>query len=446
MKKHKRRTFIKKSSLALGAFAAGTGCTSAKSYSRIIGANDTVNVAVAGINGRGGGLMRSIIKQDQVNIITLCDVDSKVLETRSAEFKEKTGDNVKMEKDIRKVIEDKNLDALFIATPDHSHTTFSIYALQADKHVYCEKPLSFNPSEGAMLVKAQKRYNKLVQIGNQQRSATTSQSAIRDIADGLIGEVYDAQCWYSNSRKSIGKGKPTEVPDHLDWDLWQGPAPRVAYRDNYVHYNWHWFQHWGTGEICNNGFHEMDICRWALGVDYPNKVISQGGRFHYQDDDWQFFDTQTARFEFGGGKSLTWVGRSCNGFPQYGRGRGAMIYGTEGSMILDRNNYYAYDRAGKEIKHLSEKSISQTTNILGVGGLTDQHIHNFLTAIRTGVNLHSPVSEINASNDLCHLGNMAQFASKALDIDPSTGKVLNDSRAMKSWSREYENGWAPTLA
>jgi len=444
--KTKRREFIKKSTLAVTGIATGVSCSSAKSYARIIGANDTVNVAVTGLNSRGNGLLGTILKLNKVRVTTLCDVDVNVLSKRSSEYKEKTGDNVSTEKDYRKVLEDKNLDAVIIATPDHTHAPFSIYALQAGKHVYCEKPCSQNPAEGEMLVKAQKMYGKYVQIGNQQRSGPTSQAAIKDISTGIIGEAYEAKCWYSNSRKSIGNGKPAEVPPHLDWDLWQGPAPRKPYMDNIVHYNWHWFKHWGTGEICNNGLHEMDICRWALGVDHPEKVYSQGGRFHYQNDDWEFFDTQIARFEFGGGKSLTWEGRSCNdGKKLFNRGRGTMIYGTEGTILLDRNDYIAYDRGGKEIKHLKEKELSQTTGLVGTGGLTNLHIDNFLSAIRTDSSLNSPVEIANYSNHLCHLGNMAQFASKTLDIDPSNGKVLNDATSIKSWSRAYEPGWAPSL-
>lgn len=280
--KNKRREFIKKSSLAVTGLAAGIGCSSAKSYSRIIGANDTINVGVTGLNSRGNALMGTIMKLDKVKVTTLCDADSNVLAKRSGEFKEKTGDTVATEKDFRKMIEDKNLDAVFIASADHTHAPFSIYAMQADKHVYCEKPCSQNAGEGEMFVKAQKMYGKHVQIGNQQRSGPTSQEAMKDIASGIIGDVYEAKCWYANNRKSIGNGKQAQVPAHLDWDLWQGPAPRRPYMDNVVHYNWHWFKHWGTGEICNNGMHEMDICRWALGVDLPNKVYSQGGRNHFK--------------------------------------------------------------------------------------------------------------------------------------------------------------------
>ena len=438
-----RRIFIKKSAvLAAGMPLMGSVACSA---ARVIGANDTVNVAVIGLNSRGGGLLNTLLNLEKVNVIALCDVDAKVLEKRAAAVKDATGKSPKLEKDFRKLIENKNIDAVFIATADHTHAPFSIYALQAGKHVYCEKPCSQNLEEGELLVKAQEKYGKLVQVGNQQRSATTSQEAIKDIKSGIIGEVYEGKCWYANNRGPIGKGKASTPPAHLDWDLWQGPAPRRTYKDNIVHYNWHWFKHWGTGEICNNGLHEMDICLWALGVKYPTRVLSQGGRFHF-DDDWEFYDTQIARFEFKGGKSLTWEGRSCNGRKQYDRGRGVIIYGTKGSILVDRNDYFAYDLADKEIKHLSEKAHSETTNLVGGGALTDYHIHNFLEAIRKGIALNSPVAEINYSNHLCHLGNIAQDLETALEIDSNTGKIVNNPRAMKNWGREYEKGWEPKLS
>ena len=441
-----RREFIKKTSLATAGIATGIGCTSAKSYSRIIGANDTVNVAVVGLHSRGGGLLNTLIRLGKINAVALCDADIEVLDRRGAETKEKTGETPKLVKDFRKMIEGNDIDAVFIASADHTHAPFSIYALQAGKHLYCEKPCSQNAHEGELLVAAQRKYGKLVQIGNQQRSGPASQMAVKDVADGIIGEVYEAKCWYANNRESIGNGKIAPVPAHLDWDLWQGPAPRVAYRDNVVHYNWHWFRHWGTGEICNNGLHEMDVCRWALGVNNPVKVSSQGGRFHFADDDWEFFDTQIARFEFEGGKALTWEGRSCNGRKQYERGRGTMIYGTEGTILVDRNDYFAYDREGKQIKHESEKALSQTMNTVGTGALTDNHIHNFLQAIRAGIKLNAPVSVANISNHLCHLGNIAQDLGTPLDVDPSSGKVINNTAAQKYWKREYEKGWEPTLS
>ena len=442
--KKTRRVFIKNAGIATVGLVSGTSALTACQTTRILGANDTINVGIVGLNGRGGGLMGSLLKQANARIVALCDVDRNVLENRVGQLKEK-GISVRQFEDFRKMIEMDDLDVVFIASADHTHTPFSVYALQAGKHVYCEKPCSQNAEEGFLLVEAQKKYGKHVQIGNQQRSAPTSQQAIKDINDGIIGEAYEGRGWYANSRGTIGNGKNIAVPEHLNWDLWQGPAPRRPLMSNYVHYNWHWFKHWGTGEINNNGMHEMDVCRWALGGTYPTVVTSQGGRFHYTDDDWEFFDTQIARFEFEGGKSFSWDGRSCNGFPQYERGRGVMIYGTEGSILLDRNDYYVFDRGGKEVKHLSEDTISQTTQLAGTGGLTDKHIHNFFEAIRTSIQLHAPVSDANVSNHLCHLGNIAQFHGGRIEIDPNNGHIVGNDAAHKEWGRTYEPGWAPKL-
>jgi len=184
-------------------------------------------------------------------------------------------------------IEDKDIDALVIATPDHWHAPMTLEALKAGKNVYVEKPCSHNPAEGEMLVAAQKKYGKLVQMGNQRRSTVVANKMMEEIKEGIIGDVYFARTWYANTRGPIGFGKKAAVPDYLDWELWQGPSPRVDYRDNIHPYNWHWFWHWGTGEALNNGTHEIDVARWALGVDFPKKVVSLGGRYCFTGkDDW----------------------------------------------------------------------------------------------------------------------------------------------------------------
>ncbi|MEM7511800.1 MAG: Gfo/Idh/MocA family oxidoreductase, partial [Bacteroidota bacterium] len=322
----------------------------------------------------------------------------------------------------------------------HWHAPMALMAVQAGKDVYVEKPCCFNPAEGEMLVEAMGKYGKLIQMGNQQRSGSASQEAIADIREGIIGEVYHGKAWYANTRGSIGKGKVIEVPDHLDWDLWQGPAPRRDYKDNYVHYNWHWFEHWGTGEINNNGTHEIDICRWALGVEFPERVISSGGRYHF-DDDWEFYDTQIANFEFGGGKMIAWEGRSCNGLPFFDRGRGVTIHGTEGTILLDRNLYIAYNNKNEQIKWVKEGVSSATTDTLGRGGLDDLHMNNLVNGIRSGEALRSPIDDGYKSNLLCHLGNISQKTGRALNINPENGRIINDADAMSMWSREYEPGW-----
>ena len=333
----------------------------------------------------------------------------------------------------------------FIATPEHWHAPMTIMALQAGKHVFVEKPCSHNPYENELLVAAQKKYGKKVQMGNQQRSAKTSINAINDIRNGIIGEVYKGEAYYSNNRGSIGIGKKIDVPKSLDWELWQGPATRTDYKDNLHPYNWHWFRRWGTGEIHNNGTHEIDICRWAMGVDLPESVTSFGGKFTYKDD-WEFVDNQQVTFAYPQGKFITWTGHSRGVMkPRRPAGRGATIYGSKGSIQLDRNFYKLFDLKGNPLKSEFERSISATTDTMGIGGLDVSHVGNFFGAIREDKSLNSDINDANISTMLCHLGNMAQDAGETLKIDSTTGKVLNNDKAMKNWKREYEKGWEPKL-
>jgi predicted dehydrogenase len=266
---------------------------------------------------------------------------------------------------------------------------------------------------------------------------------VKEIQDGLIGNAYAGKAWYSNTRGGIGSGKSTYVPDWLDWDLWQGPAPRQEYTDNVVHYNWHWFYKWGTGELLNNGTHEIDMCRWALGVDYPTQVTSHGGRYHF-DDDWEWYDTQLAGFEYDGKKSIHWDGRSCNGIPLWERGRGSMIYGSEGSVLMDRQGYWVYDLRGKEIRKEMEAGDSVSMGVTGGGSLDDLHIANFISGLNAGAQLNAPIDDASISVTTCHLGNMAQRTGQALHIDPATGKPA-EAAAMELWSRDYEPGWEPQV-
>lgn len=434
-----RRTFAKKTITGLSLFALP-----ACSYSRIVGANERVNFAVAGLNGRGQAHVGAIAASKNASTIALCDVDSRVFARVQKSMQENGLSKAETYKDVRKLLENKDIDALAIATPDHWHAPMAIMAMNAGKDVYLEKPCCHNPQEGEWLMLVQKRTGSVLAIGNQQRSAPTSIKAMQEIREGIIGEVYNGKAWYTNTRGSIGQGKETPVPGWLDWELWQGPAPRKAYKDNWVHYNWHWFWHWGTGEINNNGLHEMDICRWALGVDIPTKVTSSGGRYHFKDD-WEFYDTQIASFEFEGGKMLSWEGISCNNLPKFGRGRGATIHGTKGTILLDRNAYILYDLKGEVIKEEKEKSLSATTDIKGIGALDVYHLQNFLDAIREGTELASNIEEAHKSTLMCHLGNMAQASGKALQIDTNSGKVMNSPKAMELWGREYEKGWKPNI-
>ena len=436
-----RRNFIKKTSL-------GTiGLTSSSSNffigKNILGANDRINCAVVGVRSRGKAHAAAINSQNNSKIIFNCDVDDIILEDHNKWCKKNIGYVPKIEKDFRKLIENKNLDAVFIATPEHWHAHMTIMASQAGKHVYIEKPCSHNLYENELLVVAQKKYGTKIQMGNQQRSAITSMLAIDEIRNGIIGDVYKGEAYYSNNRGSIGIGKIVPVPKFLDWDLWQGPAPRVPYKDNIHPYNWHWFRNWGTGEVHNNGTHEIDICRWALGVDYPESVTSFGGKYSYQDD-WEFVDNQQVTFKYKDEKFITWTGHSRGLIQPKQPGRGVTIYGSKGSIQLDRNFYKLYDLGGNLIKYEKEGAVSKTIDSRGQGGLDENHIGNLFDSIRYNKSLNAEIKDASISTHLCHLANIAQDSGETLHIDTETGKILNNI-VDNYWKREYAPGWEPKV-
>jgi predicted dehydrogenase len=436
-----RREFLDR--LAVG--AAGLAIrSSARSYGQILGANSRLNFAVIGLNSRGYAHLSALKANKQSACIShVCDVDSKILEKFAAATQREMGSAPATEKDFRKILAQKNVDAISIASPDHWHTPMAIAGLQAGKHVYVEKPCSHNPAEGALLVEAQKKYGKVVQMGTQQRSSPHSIEIVDKIHGGLIGRAYYAKAWYSNTRKSIGYGKPAPVPAQLDWELWQGPAPRRPYTDNVQPYNWHWFRTYGTGEALNNGTHEVDVCRWALDVDYPQRVTSTGGRYQFKDD-WQFYDTLVTSFDYPG-KMISWEGKSCSGMKFYNRDRGAAIMGTTGTVIVDRDGYEIYDLNGKKTSEFKTGKATESSDLIGRDSMTDAHFANFIAAIRSGEKLNAPIAVGNVSVTMLQLSNIAWEVNHELQIDTQDGKIQGDAPAMKMWGREYEKGWAPHI-
>ncbi|PKQ45330.1 Gfo/Idh/MocA family protein [Confluentibacter flavum] len=438
-----RREFIKKSALG-GIATLGIGILPEMGYASILGSNDRLNVAVIGVNGRAKALTTGINNYPNAKIIYTCDVDDLIIDKNNKYLERTIGYIPKVEKDFRKILDDKDVDAVFIATPEHWHAPMAIMALQAGKHVYVEKPCSHNPHENELLVAAQKKYGKVVQMGNQQRSAESSILAVQEIKDGIIGDVYKGEAYYSNNRGSIGIGKEIEVPSTLDWELWQGPAPRQKYKDNIHTYNWHWFRKWGTGEIHNNGTHEIDVCRWAMGLGMPDSVTSFGGKFTY-DDDWEFTDNQQATFNYSDGKFITWTGNSRGLIQPNQPDRGTTIYGSKGVITLSRNEYKLFGLDGKLIKTVEEKAKSDTINTVGAGALDLYHIANFFDAIRLNKKQNAPIDDASISTQMCHLGNISQDVKRTIYIDAVSGKIKNDDEAMTYWKREYENGWEPKL-
>jgi len=436
-----RREFL--DTLAVGAAGMAIGAT-AKSYGQILGANDRLNFAVIGLHGRAYAHLSSLkANKDTSRVSHVCDVDSDILKKFAGDAHSELGYAPATEKDFRHILQLKEVDAITIATPDHWHAPMAIAGLQAGKHVYVEKPCSHNPAEGAMLVAAQQKYGKLVQMGTQQRSSPHTIEIVDKIHNGLIGRAYFAKAWYSNLRKSIGFGKEVPVPLQLDWDLWQGPAPRATYKDNVQPYNWHWFKTYGTGETLNNGTHEVDVCRWALDAGYPQRITSSGGRYHFKDD-WQFYDTLVTNFDYGD-KMISWDCKCCQGMKYYSRDRGSVIMGTTGSVLVDRDGYEVYDLKGNKTSEFVTGKATSSSDLTGRDSMTDAHFANFIAGIRKGEKLNSPVSVGNVAVTMLQLSNVAWEVSRELELDTSDGTILRDPEAMKMWGREYESGWAPSI-
>ncbi|HLA53739.1 MAG TPA: Gfo/Idh/MocA family oxidoreductase [Flavitalea sp.] len=449
--KNSRREFIAKTTMAATAASFGGVLPgfSAKSYANILGANERIKVGIMGVHSRGLALAENYAKQKNCEIIYICDVDSQSMEKCIGAVEKIQNHRPAGTPDFRKALEDKSLEAMVIATPDHWHAPAAILACKAGKHVYLEKPCSHNPHEGEILVAASRKYDRKVQMGSQRRSWPNLIDAVKQLKDGVIGRPYFAKGWYTNNRESIGTGKLTAPPSWLNYELWQGPAPREPYRDNIIHYNWHWFWNWGTGECLNNGTHMVDLMRWGLGVDYPTSVRSGGGRYRYKDD-WQTPDTQVVTWEFSNNTLMEWEGRSCNGRDVEGSSVGATFYGETGTMEMEvagGNSYRIYDLKNKLIKEVKNDLKVDARNTADPSqGLDALHIQNFFDGIRKGTPLSAEILNGHKSTLLCQLGNIAYRAGKtSIQTDPANGHILNNAAAEKYWKREYAAGWEPTL-
>ncbi len=421
-----RRVFLQSSTvaIALGASAvASLGATPA--------ASETISLGVMGLH-RGSALAAALTTIPGAEIAYVCDVDSRAIATGLEAVGRKQTRRPQAVGDFRKILDDKSIDALIVAAPDHWHAPATLLACAAGKHVYVEKPCSHNPREGELTIAAARRQNRVVQVGTQRRSWPGIIEAMEKLHAGAIGRALYARAWYNNTRPSIGHGKPATTPDWLDYRLWQGPAPERAYKDNYLPYNWHWFWHWGTGELGNNGVHALDVCRWGLNVDFPKRVVSGGGKYRH-DDDQETPDTQTVTYDFGD-KAILWEGLSWSPRGLEGDSFGASFHGDRGTLVINGGGYKIFDMADKEI-----------ANAAGPTG-DDLHLVNFLASIRASGRPHADIEQGHRSTLLCHLGNIAYRVGRTLNCDPKTGQIQNDPEAMRLWSREYRPGWEPQPA
>jgi len=424
-----RRTFLQQSALGATALATAAWTTRSKAADS---PSEAVVVGVIGVNGRGRALADTFATLGGARVAYICDVDQRAIDRTVSALGGKSQTEPRGVTDLRKIFDDSSVDAVVIATPDHWHGPAAIMACQAGKHVYVEKPCCHNPREGELMIAAARKHNRVMQVGSQRRSMPGTAEGVQRVKAGEIGNVLFARGWYNADRKPIGRGKPAAVPEWLDYSLWQGPAPETPYRDNVVHYNWHWFWNWGTGELGNNGIHSLDICRWGLGVDFPNRVSAGGGKYFFQDDQ-ETPDSHVVTWDFGD-KAITWEGRNWHtrGFEDSSFGIG--FYGDKGSAFIDSRNYKIYDTDGKLLASSDQ----------GFGS-HDPHIKNFLECVRSGERPVCDIEDAHKSTLLCHLGNIAYRTGSVLNCDPATGHIQSNAAAEALWGREYRPGWEPVV-
>ncbi|MGK0184939.1 MAG: putative dehydrogenase [Verrucomicrobiales bacterium] len=417
----------------LGRAAAGSAAALSLGRSPVWGGaspSSRLRVGVMGLS-RGMAHIKAFSAVRNVEIAYVCDVDSRRA-AEAARAVERTGQYAPAVAvtDFRRILDDKDVDVLSIATPNFWHAPATILACEAGKHVYVEKPGSHNAAESQWMVDAARKYDRKVQMGNQRRSLPAIIEGIEKAKSGAIGSLRFARCWYDARRGSIGKGKPVPVPDWLDWNLWQGPVPERPFKDNLVHYNWHWHWHYGGGELANNGVHALDLARWALDVDRPVRVSFTGGRYHF-DDDQETPDTANCNFDFGK-TGASWEGSSCLQ-RKHEKHAFVSIYGDAGVLAFESSGYRIYDLDGKEI----ESNVPAFSDV--------HHFQNMADAVRDGAALNAEIEDAQRSTMLCHYGNIAYRTTGAVSIDPQSGRISGGEESNQFWGREYRAGWKPMV-
>ncbi len=416
-----RRTFVKGTAAAV---AAGQLIGTSKSWA---GANERIRVGVLGIHGRGRTHIREHQRAENVEVVALCDPDRKVLAQRAEEFKKEYDKDVKRVVDMRDIFDDPGVDAISIATPNHWHALATIWACQAGKDVYVEKPGSHNIFEGRKMIEAAYKYRRIVQHGVQLRSSPALQEAVRLLQDGVIGDVYLARGLCFRTRGSIGHKPAAWVPEHLDYNLWLGPAQWRPYSENIVHYNWHWHWDFGNGDVGNQGVHETDMCLWGLGVKtLPDKVTAMGGKFLW-DDDKETPEWLSTNYKYTDkNMMIQFETRPWRTNEEAGATVGNLFYGKEGYMVI--------------------RGYSQFETFLGSkrepgpkGNQGGNHFANFHKAVRSRkmTDQNGPVETIHLSSAIAHLGNIAYLTGDALDFDPQAERFVNNEEANRHLKRDY---------
>lgn len=432
MTTHSRRDFLKRTGQGMAGAAVLGGVPL---LSRAAGANERIQLGVIGAGGRGSGVAKQFAGEAGCEVTWVCDPDTGRAAKLAKDLTGHRGNRApKTTADLRRVLDDSDVDAVLVATPDHWHAPAAILSCEAGKHVYVEKPCSHNLREGRLLVDAARRHKRVVQHGTQSRSMRLIVDAMQMLREGIIGDVLVSKAWNVQRRRNIGHAKPTDPPKGVDYDTWVGPAEWLPYQSNRFHYSWHWWHNFGTGDMGNDGVHELDYARWGLGVDtHPTRISGLGGKFFF-DDDQQFPDTQQVAFEYPGdgtvGKKrmLIWEMRiwSTN-YPQR-IDNGAEFYGTKGRMVITK-------RGRMEVFGERDRKIKPA--LKGKQSTLQSHHVDFLDAVRNQRRPNAEIAEGHLSASLCHLGNISTRLGRSLEFDPQKEQIVGDKTANALLSRTY---------
>jgi predicted dehydrogenase len=414
-----RRDFLKTSAATAATLSALTAANAADRP------GDKIVLAVVGVHGRGRELIRGFSGLDGVEIAYVCDPDENVVEPALKQLNEKQKRAPKVDKDFRHALDDKEVTAIAVATPDHWHALATVWGCQAGKHVYCEKPISHNLIEGRRMVEAARKYDRVVCVGTQRRSGAHFQSAAEFVRSGKLGKVPFVRTWIAGNRPSIGHKSDGPVPKGVDYNLWLGPAPERPFNSNRFHYEWHWNWDYGTGELGNNGIHYLDLARMLLGLEAPTRISAAGGVLFY-DDDHHTPDTHVATFDFPG-TCLTWEHRIWSKTGCEGKASGITLYGEKGTLVFDDKGWHVTE---------GTEASDKTSEI------ERPHLQNFLDCVRDrSKKPNADIEEGHKSTRLCHLGNIALRVGRTLHFDAASETVKGDGEANKLLGREYRKGF-----
>ena len=420
----KRRQFV---ATTLAAAAART----LKAQSRRRDLNDKVTLAIMGLRSQGRNLTRQFASLPDVDIAYLCDVDERVFEDPARLVEKKLGRRPRLIGDIRRALDDKSLDAIVIATPDHWHAPATLLACQAGKDVYVEKPAAHNFREGRMMVESARKYGRVVQVGTQYRSMPSTKRAIEYIQAGRIGKVLMAKAWNVQLREDIGHKEDTAPPPEVDYETWVGPAPMLPFNENRFHYKWHWHWNFGTGDIGNDGIHQLDICRWALGVGYPTEVTGMGRQLFFEDAQ-QTPDTMSINYNYPD-SVIVFEMRIWNPYGMGGTDNALAVYGSEGSVHIGRWN----GRSGFKV-------FDPSGQLVHFDGANEPHTHpeHFIDCIRSRKTPNADIETGHISTTLSHLGNVVARTGRHLRFDGERGAIVGDEEAQQLLGRKYRDHWA----